>query len=67
MARRLVEAGARVVTLNYGRWDWHHNCFSQGKDNFPMFDQGFSALVEDLHERGLDKDVAVMEKARNGK
>lgn len=60
MARRLVEAGARVVTLNYGRWDFHHNAFSQGKVMYPMFDQGFSALIEDLHERGLDKDVAVI-------
>ena len=60
MARRLVEAGARVVTLNYGRWDFHHNAFSQGKVMYPMFDQGFTALIEDLHERGLDKDVAVI-------
>jgi len=61
LARRLVEAGARVVTLNFGRWDFHSKNFSACKDtHFPMFDQGMHALITDLHERGLDKDVAVV-------
>lgn len=61
IARRLVEAGARCVTLNFGRWDFHSNNFSEFKDTHgPQFDQGLSALVEDLHERGLDKDVSVV-------
>ncbi len=61
MARRLVEAGARVVTLNFGRWDFHSNNFSEARDtHLPYFDQGVSALVEDLHARGLDKDVSVV-------
>jgi uncharacterized protein (DUF1501 family) len=61
MARRLVEAGARVVTLNFGRWDFHSNNFSEAKNtHLPMFDQGLSALIEDLHDRGLDRDVAVV-------
>jgi hypothetical protein len=61
MARRLVEAGARVVTLNFGRWDFHSDNFSGLKNtHLPQFDQGLSALVEDLHERGLDEDVAVV-------
>lgn len=61
MARRLVEAGARVVTLNFGRWDFHSNNFSEAKNtHLPLFDQGMSALVEDLHERGLADDVAVV-------
>ncbi len=61
LARRLVEAGARVVTLNFGRWDFHSNNFSEFKNTHaPYFDQGMSALVEDLHQRGLDKDVAVI-------
>jgi uncharacterized protein (DUF1501 family) len=60
MARRLVEAGARVVTLNFGQWDFHHNCFSAGKVMYPMFDQGITALIEDLHNRGLDQDVTVI-------
>ena len=61
VARRLVEAGARVVTLNFGRWDFHSNNFSECKNtHFPMFDQGMHALITDLHERGLADDVAVV-------
>lgn len=61
LARRLVEAGARVVTLNFGRWDFHSSNFSECKNtHFPMFDQGMHALITDLHQRGMDKDVAVV-------
>jgi hypothetical protein len=63
-ARRLVEAGVRVVTLAYGRWDWHGQphgtTFENARDHFPLFDQGLTALLDDLHERGLDKDVTVI-------
>ncbi|HVA49910.1 MAG TPA: DUF1501 domain-containing protein [Pirellulales bacterium] len=63
-ARRLVEAGVRCVTLAYGRWDWHGRphgtTFENARDHMPMLDQGVSALVEDLHERGLDRDVSVV-------
>ncbi len=60
VARRLVETGARCVTLNFGRWDFHSNNHSELLTHLPLFDQAMSALVEDLHERGLDKDVAVV-------
>lgn len=61
IARRLVEAGCRVVTLNFGRWDFHSNNFNGMKDtHLPPFDQGLSALIEDLHNRGLADDVAVI-------
>ena len=68
MARRLIEAGARVVTLNYSKWDWHggstpkagNNPSSREAEDFPVFDKCVSALVEDLHERGLDKDCTVV-------
>jgi hypothetical protein len=60
IARRLVEAGARCVTLAFSRWDWHGNNFKRGREDMPMLDQGVSALVEDLHGRGLDKDVSVI-------
>jgi hypothetical protein len=61
IARRLVEAGARCVTLNFGRWDFHSSNFSEFKNTHgPLFDQGMSALVEDLHERGLADDVSVV-------
>jgi hypothetical protein len=63
VARRLVEAGARFVSLNYSRWDWHGGDgmnFPMSREEFPLLDQGLSALVTDLHERGLDKDVSVV-------
>jgi uncharacterized protein (DUF1501 family) len=70
MARRLVEAGARVVTLNYSKWDWHggknvegradNSIFLREAEDFPVFDQCVSALVEDLHQRGLDEDCTVV-------
>jgi hypothetical protein len=70
MARRLIEAGARVVTLNYSKWDWHGGKNAEGRadnsiflreaEDFPIFDRCVSALVEDLHQRGLDKDCTVV-------
>ncbi len=63
IARRLVEAGARYVALNYSRWDWHGGDgmnFPRSREEMPLLDQGLSALITDLHERGLDRDVAVV-------
>lgn len=63
LARRLVEAGARVVTLNFSRWDWHGpdgKNFVQGRKDMPLLDRAVAALVGDLHERGLDRDVSVV-------
>ena len=60
IARRLVEAGARCVTLAFSRWDHHGDNFGALRQDLPLFDQGLSALVEDLHQRGLDQDVSVV-------
>lgn len=64
MARRLIEAGVRVVTLNYSKWDWHggpyDTIFNREKEDFPIFDQCVGALIEDLHVRGLADDCAVV-------
>ncbi|HEX3152180.1 MAG TPA: DUF1501 domain-containing protein [Gemmataceae bacterium] len=60
MARRLVEAGARVVTVAYGFWDTHGGNFRHLKQHLPLFDQGISALIEDVYARGLDKDCTVL-------
>jgi hypothetical protein len=60
MARRLVEAGARCVTVAYGFWDTHGNNFKYLKQHLPLFDQGISALVEDVSARGLDREVTVV-------
>ncbi|MBX7166592.1 MAG: DUF1501 domain-containing protein [Pirellulales bacterium] len=59
MARRLVEAGVRVVTVAYGFWDTHGNNFGHLRGNLPVFDAGISTLIDDLHARGLDRDVTV--------
>ncbi len=63
-ARRLVEAGVRVVTLAYGRWDWHGKphgtTFENARGHLPMLDQGVSALIEDLQQRGMSEDVSVI-------
>ena len=60
MARRLVEAGISVVSLKVGDWDTHEKNFIDMRTQLPQLDQGFHALVTELYERGLDKDVAVV-------
>ena len=71
-ARRLVEAGAKIVTLcggwvsngespaNLSNWDTHDENFPRLREQLPRFDHALSALVTDLHERGLEKDVVVV-------
>ncbi len=60
IARRLVEAGARVVSLNFSRWDHHGGNFKAIRQDAPLLDRATAALISDLHERGLDKDVSVV-------
>jgi len=60
IARRLAEAGVSVVTLKVGDWDTHEKNFIDMQAQLPQLDRGFHALVTDLHERGLDQDVAVV-------
>jgi hypothetical protein len=60
IARRLCEAGARCVTLAFSRWDHHGDNFGALRQDLPLLDQGLSALIEDIHARGLDKDISVV-------
>ena len=66
MARRLVEAGVRFVTVHYDccdgySWDSHRNSDDVKSHLMPTTDQAASALLEDLHERGLlDETLVVM-------
>ena len=60
MARRLVEAGVRCVTLTYGRWDSHGKNFDMVRDHGAKLDQALSALVWDLDRLGLLDDVTVI-------
>ncbi len=59
MARRLVEAGARFVTLTYGGWDMHDNIEGAIKGQVPPLDQAFARLINDLQERDRLKDTLV--------
>jgi hypothetical protein len=63
-ARRLIEAGVRLVTVSVGNWDHHSSpeadiFYSLGK-MVPALDRTLAALFNDLHERGLDRDVGVV-------
>jgi len=72
LARRLIEAGARCVTLSFSRWpfgrmlqgdynwDWHRDLFTEARSALPLFDLGLSALLQDLDSRGQLDDVAVV-------
>ena len=59
MARRLVEAGARFVTLTYGSWDMHSNIDRSIKGQVPALDQAFARLIQDLDERKLLDETLV--------
>src|SRR5437660_12651282 len=61
LARRLVEAGVRFVSLTYGGWDHHDNIRNGVSNQMPPFDQAFAALVRDLDQRGmLDSTLGVV-------
>jgi hypothetical protein len=68
LARRLVEAGVPVVTLRVASWDHHGNVVSGAggtifvslRTALPLLDRSIHALVTDLHDRGLDKEVLVL-------
>lgn len=60
MARRLIEAGVRCVSLQWGGWDTHTDNFATLKPQLPKMDIGLSALIEDLTIRGLFDDVMVV-------
>ena len=48
------------MTIGFSRWDWHGSNFKRAREDFPLLDQGVTALVQDLHDRGLDEDVSVI-------
>ena len=53
MARRLVAAGVRFVTVEYGGWDMHSQIVAGMNGQMPAFDQAFAALIRDLDRTGL--------------
>jgi len=60
LARRLVEAGVGAVTLDIGNWDTHFDNFKYLREWLPRLDRAVTNLVQDLHDRGLDKDVVTV-------
>ena len=59
LARRLIEAGTRCVTVNTGYWDHHDNIEPGLEDLLPPLDRAIWALVEDLDQRGMLDDVLI--------
>ena len=61
LARRLVEAGVRLVTVDLRWWDTHVKGFDSLRRGFlPRFDQAYSAIIEDLDQRGLLETTLVV-------
>jgi hypothetical protein len=60
LARRLVEAGTRFVTITYGGWDMHDNIASGMKNQLPNFDRAYAALINDLNDRGMLDETLVL-------
>lgn len=60
IARRLCESGCGFVTLNYGGWDMHGQIQNAMNRRGPELDTAVSALVDDLHQRGMSKNVLVV-------
>jgi len=60
MARRLVEAGVRFVSVTYGGWDMHTGIGNGMSKQLPQFDQAYATLINDLDQRGLLDSTIVM-------
>jgi len=67
MAKRLVAAGVRFVSLTYGGWDMHSGITSSMKRQLPEFDQAFAALITDLDRSGLLDSTLVMVSSEFGR
>jgi hypothetical protein len=67
MARRLVEAGVRFVSVTYGGWDMHTNIGGGIAKQLPSFDQAYAALIQDLEQRGLLDSTIVLVSSEFGR
>ncbi len=67
LARRLVQAGVRLVNLTYGGWDMHNSIVAGFRGQMPAFDQAFSTLINDLDRTGLLKETLVMVSSEFGR
>jgi len=67
MARRLVAAGVRFVSLTYGGWDMHNQITAGMKGQMPALDQALTALITDLDRQGLLKTTLIMVSSEFGR
>jgi uncharacterized protein (DUF1501 family) len=67
MARRLVEAGVRFVSVTYGSWDMHTGIAGGIGKQLPPFDQAYAALITDLEQRGMLDSTLVMVSSEFGR
>ena len=67
LARRLVEAGVRMVSVSYGGWDHHSNIKGAFESQAPNFDTAFARLITDLEERGMLSKTLVMVSSEFGR
>jgi Protein of unknown function (DUF1501) len=67
LARRLVQAGVRFVSLTYGGWDMHASIAQGIRQQLPAFDQGFAALIRDLDRTGMLDSTIVMVSSEFGR
>ena len=67
MARRLVEAGSRLVTLTYGGWDMHQNITRGIQNSMPSLDTALATLLDDLSDRGMLDETLVMVSSEFGR
>ena len=67
LARRLVEAGVRMVSVSYGGWDHHSNIKGAFESQAPNFDVAFARLITDLEDRGMLSKTLVMVSSEFGR
>ncbi len=67
MARRLVEAGVRLVTVTYGGWDMHANITGSMRNTMPALDVALSALIDDLAQRGTLNETLILVSSEFGR
>jgi hypothetical protein len=67
LARRLVQAGVRLVNLTYGGWDMHNGIVAGFRGQMPEFDKAFATLITDLERQGMLDETLVMVSSEFGR
>jgi hypothetical protein len=60
LARRLAQFGSKFITVHYGGWDMHGNIAEAIKERAPRLDKALSALIDDIYEMGMNKNVLLV-------